>query len=125
MLKNDLASSKTSASRVSQCDPSRENIEVDITIHVFTVSATLVGVCLTVIGIFIMSHRLVNVKSFGEVLIAFDAFLFLVACALSYFALRMRRKVRRHRLERLAEEVFFTALTFMVFICGFIIYELA
>jgi hypothetical protein len=123
--KNELPNSKKSASRVLQGDPSRESIEVDITIHVFTVSATLVGVCLTVIGIFIMSHRLVHVKSFGEVLLALDAFLFLGACILSYSALRMRRKGRRHRLERLAEEVFFAALTFMVFICGFIIFELA
>lgn len=109
---------------VSQCEPSRENIDVDITIHVFTVSATLVGVCLTVIGIFIMSHRLSHVKSFGEELLAFDALLFLAACSLSYSSLRMRRKERRFRLERLSEELFFVALTFMVFICGFIIYEL-
>jgi uncharacterized membrane protein len=106
-------------------EPSREIIEVDIIIHVFTVSATLVGVCLTVIGIFIMSRRLSHVNSFGEVLLACDALLFLIACIFSYSALRMRRKERRHRLERLAEEVFFLALTFMVFICGFIIYELA
>jgi hypothetical protein len=108
-----------------QGEPSSEIIDVDITIHVFTVSATLVGVCLTVIGIFIMSRRLAHVKSFGEVLLAIDAFLFLSACFLSYAALKSRRKGRRHRLERLAEEIFFAALAFMVFICAFIIYELA
>jgi hypothetical protein len=120
-----LTKKRNSVSRASQCDPSPEFIEVDITIHVFTVSATLVGVCLTVIGIFFMSRRLSHVKSFGEVLIAIDALLFLVACFLSYTALRMRRKERQHRQERLAEEVFFAALAFMVFICGFVIYELA
>lgn len=107
-----------------QSEPSPEAVEVDITIHIFTVSATLVGVCLTVIGIFIMSRRLSHVRSYGEVLLALDALLFLVSCGLSYSALRMRRKARRRRLERLGEEVFFAALTFMVFICGFIIYEL-
>lgn len=106
-------------------EPSSESIDVDITIHVFTVSATLVGVCLTVIGILFMSRRLSNVKSFGEVLTAFDALLFLVSCILSYTALRLRRKERRHRMERRAEEIFFAALTFMVFICGVIMYELA
>lgn len=70
-----------------------------------------------------MSRHLSHVKSFGEVLLAFNALIFLVSCILSYAALRMRRKGRRHRLERLGEEVFFVALVFMVFICGFIIYE--
>ena len=105
-------------------DPSHEAVEVDITIHVFTVSATLVGVCLTVIGIFIMNRRLSHVKSYGEELLALDALLFLSSCIISYSSLRLRRKGRRHRLERLAEEVFFTALTFMVLICILIIYEL-
>jgi len=120
-----LANNKKIAPHAQNCESTRETIDLDITIHVFTVSATLVGVCLTVIGIFFLSRRLSNVKSFGEVLLACDAFMFLVSCILSYTALRMRRKVRRHRLERLAEEVFFVALAFMVFICGFILYELA
>ncbi len=110
---------------ISQPDPSRETIDVDITIHVFTVSATLVGVCLTVIGIFLMSRRLSHVRSFGELLLAFDALTFLASCMLSYAALKIRRIKRRHRLERLGEEVFFFALTLMVFICGLIIYEFA
>jgi uncharacterized membrane protein YhaH (DUF805 family) len=103
---------------------SREAIDVDITIHVFMVSATLVGVCLTVIGIFIMSRRLSHVRSAGELLVAFDALIFLISCILSYSSLKIRRNGRRHRLERLGEEVFFAALVLMVFICGFLIYEL-
>lgn len=61
-------------------DPNRNNeiAEVDVTIHILSVSATLVGVCLTVIGIFIMSKRLSHVKSFGEKLLAFDALFFLI-----------------------------------------------
>ena len=125
MLKNELANQRKLVSRTPQDEPSSETIDIDVTIHIFTVSATLVGVCLTVIGIFIMSRRLAQVKSFGEVLLAIDAFLFLGACFLSYAALKNRRKGRRHRLERFAEEIFFVALAFMVFICAFIIYELA
>ena len=60
--------------------PSPEFVEFDIIIHIFSVSATLVGVCLTVIGIFIMSRRLSHVKSFGEELLALDALLFLATC---------------------------------------------
>ncbi|MEA5115196.1 MAG: hypothetical protein VB050_14340 [Geobacteraceae bacterium] len=107
-----------------QPGPSRETIDFDITIHVFTVSATLVDVCLTVIGIFIMSRRLSHVRSFGEFLLAFNALIFLASCLLSYSALKIRRNGRRYRLERLGEEIFFAALAFMVFICGFIIYEI-
>jgi len=103
--------------------PSREFVEFDITIHIFTVSATLVGVCLTVIGIFIMSRRLTHVKSYGEELLALDALLFLVSCIMSYSALRKRHQGRQLRVEKIAEEVFFVALAFMTFICVFIVYE--
>ncbi|MSM40936.1 MAG: hypothetical protein GJT30_15075 [Geobacter sp.] len=105
-------------------DHSPESIEIDITIHVFSVSATLVGVCLTVISLFIINRRLSSVRSIGEELLAFDALMFLGACVLSYAALRLRRKERQHRIERLAEELFFVALTFMALICIFIVYEL-
>jgi hypothetical protein len=125
VLNNELANKRKFVSRTPIDEPSGETINIDIIIHIFTVSATLVGVCLTVIGIFIMSRRLAQVKSFGEELLAIDAFLFLVACFLSYAALKNRRIARRHQLERLAEEIFFIALAFMVFICAFIIYELA
>ena len=109
---------------MSQQEPSKEFVEVDITIHVFSVSATMVGVCLTVIGLFFISRRLSHVKSFGEKMLALDALLFLASCILSYTALRARKRGRQHRLERIAEEVFFTGLAFMAIICVFIVYEL-
>ena len=51
-------------------EPSKDYTETDLTIHIFSVSAALVGVCLTVIGIFVISHRLSHVRSFGEKLLA-------------------------------------------------------
>jgi len=108
---------------MAQQGPSRETIDVDVTIHVFTASATLVGVCLTVISLFIISRRLSHVKSLGEKMLALDALLFLASCILSYSALRRRKAGKHHRLERFAEEIFFTALVFMVLICLFIAYE--
>jgi hypothetical protein len=71
-------------------EPTKDYIETDLTIHVFSVSAALVGVCLTVIGIFLVSHRLTNVKSMGEKLLAVNAFIFLTSCMLSYISLKMR-----------------------------------
>ena len=102
---------------------SKEFVEFDLTIHVFTVSATLVGACLTVIGIF--SHfGKGRAKSFGEDLLTFDALLFLLSCVLSYRALKMRGKKRHHFLEKMADNLFLTALTLMTLICGLIVYEI-
>lgn len=109
---------------MDQQEPSRESIEVDITIHVFTASATLVGVCITVISLFIISRQLSHVKSFGEKMLAYDALLFLISCILSYSALRRRKTGTYHRLERWAEEIFFSALVIMVLNCLLIVHEL-
>ncbi len=109
---------------MDQQEPSKESIEVDITIHVFTASATLVGVCITVISLFIISRQLSHVKSLGEKMLAYDALLFLTSCILSYSALRRRRTGNYQRLERIAEEIFFSALALMVLNCIFVVYEL-
>lgn len=116
------ASSTLIEARVEENIP-KEFVEFDLTIHVFTVSATLVGVCLTVIGIF--SHfRNGRTKSVGEDLLAFDALLFLVSCVLSYTALKKRGERRRYFLETTADNLFLAALTLMTFICGLIVYEI-
>ncbi|HET6420229.1 MAG TPA: hypothetical protein VFG19_08740 [Geobacteraceae bacterium] len=103
--------------------PAKDYTETDLTIHIFSVSAALVGVCLTVIGLFQISHRLSHVKSFGEKLLAVDALIFLSSCLLAYFSLQMRRTCRQHSLERLAEEIFFAGLVMMAGICFLIVYE--
>ncbi len=104
-------------------EPTKDYTETDLTIHIFSVSAALVGVCLTVIGLFQISHRLSHIKSFGEKLLAIDALIFLSSCVLSYFSLQLRRTRRQHSLERLAEEIFFVGLVMMAGICFLIVYE--
>ncbi len=49
-----------------------DEIENSISIHIFSVSATLVGVCLTVIGIFRAITELKNFDSVGDNILAFD-----------------------------------------------------
>jgi uncharacterized membrane protein len=105
-------------------DHSNEFIEADITIHIFSVSATLVGVCLTVIGLFHISKRISNIQTYGQEILSVNALLFLVSCIFAYFALIKRRHRLHHLLVKAAERVFFVALTFMVMICGLIVYEL-
>ncbi len=104
--------------------PSADFVEFDIIIHIFSISATLVGVCLTVIGIFNVTRRLSHIKSYGEELLALDALLFLATCIHSYIALRNRRQERKHRFEHITEQMFFAALVLMAFICVFIVFEL-
>jgi hypothetical protein len=78
-------------------------LEEDICIHIFTVSAGMVGVCLTVIGLLRVVITLRKVDTFADDLLAGDAILFLVACLASYWALRTRKTSRMYRVERFAD----------------------
>ena len=89
-------------------------LEEDISIHIFTVSSAMVGVCLTVIGLIRVVITLGKADTIADDLLAGDALLFLVSCFLSYGALRSRKVRRMHRLERVADGVFITAMIVMV-----------
>ena len=99
-------------------------LEDDISVHIFTASAAMVGVCVTVIGLFRISNKLRNVSTIGDDLLAINAVLFLTSCILAYFALRTRRQQRRYRIERFADRMFLTGLCLMVVICALLAYEL-
>jgi hypothetical protein len=107
-------------------NPGRSSrLEEDICIHIFTVSAGLVGVCLTVIGLLRVVITLRKTDTFADDLLAIDAFLFLIACLSSYWALRTRSVRRMHRVERFADVVFLLALVVMATACGFVTYAIA
>jgi hypothetical protein len=105
--------------------PPQSHLEEDISIHIFTVSSAMVGVCLTVIGLIRVVITLGKADTVADDLLAADAFLFLVSSLLSYSALRMRSKGRIHQRERIADGVFILAMVLMVIICGFITYAIA
>jgi hypothetical protein len=92
---------------------------------VFTVSAGMVGVCLTVIGLvrIVIAYR--KVDTFADDLLAADAILFLISCLCAYWALRTRNVRRMHRVERIADGVFILAMILMVCACGFITFAIA
>ena len=100
------------------------HLEEDISIHIFTVSAAMVGVCLTVIGLIRVVITLGKADTVADDLLAADAFLFLMSCLLSYSALRTRSKRRMHRRERIADGVFILAMILMAIICAFITYAI-
>ena len=104
---------------------SDSHLEKDISIHIFSVSSAMVGVCLTVIGLIRVAITLGDLDGLADDLLASDAFLFLFACLLSYSALRTRNMNRMHRVERIADGVFIIAMILMTAVCGVVTYAMA
>ena len=103
--------------------PQRQ-LEADISIHIFSVSAALVGVCLTVIGLIRVVISTSKVNTLVDDFLAIDAVIFLISCLLSYWALRTRSLYRMHRVERMADAIFLVGLFLMVLICSFVAYAI-
>jgi hypothetical protein len=110
--------------RVSVLVMNDKRLEEDICIHIFTVSSAMVGVCLTVIGLIRVVITLGKADTIADDLLALDAMLFLLACLLSYSALRSRGVRRMHRIERAADGLFIAAMILMTIICGFVTYAM-
>jgi uncharacterized membrane protein YqjE len=104
---------------------SSTHLEQDISIHIFTVSSAMVGVCLTVIGLIRVVITLGRADTLADDLLAGDALLFLISCLLSYWALRSRSVRRMHRLEKIADGIFILAMIGMVIICALITYTIS
>lgn len=96
--------------------------ERDIAIHIFSASAALVGVCLTVISIVGRITAGTLVHRLEDDLLAVDAMVFLISCLLSYAALRVRARGRSHRLETAADAVFILGLLGLVLACAMIVW---
>ena len=92
--------------------------------QIFSVSAAMVGVCLTVIGLVRVIISVQQVDNFADDLLSVDALLFLCSCLCAYWALRMRNFRRMHRLERIADSVFICGLILMVAVCGVITFTI-
>jgi hypothetical protein len=101
------------------------HLEQDVSIHIFTVSSAMVGVCLTVIGLIRVVVTLGTADTLTDDFLAGDALLFLVSCLLSYWALRSRSVRRMHRIERVADAIFILAMIGMVVICALITYSIS
>jgi len=93
-------------------------------VHIFSVSAALVGVCLTVIGLFRVILRMRELDSIADNILVVDALGFMVSCSLAYLGIRSRAADRSRFLETLADRFFLASLGLMTLICGLIAYEL-
>src|SRR5215208_3864183 len=103
----------------------RTHLEQDICIHIFTVSSAMVGVCLTVIGLIRVVITFGRADTLADDFLAGDALLFLIACLLSYWALRSRSVRRMHGIEKIADGIFILAVIGMVIICALITYTIS
>lgn len=100
--------------------------ENSISDRVLPTSATMVGVCMTVISV----HRLIEpskpaTDGFGiiEILLAGDTLLFLLSTLLSY--LSMRTKHNTERIERIADLGLLLGLVVMVIAAFILAFQLA
>ncbi len=103
----------------------RKRLDDDICVHIFTASAAMVGVCLTVIGIIRVVISLRKSDLFADDLLAINAMIYLLSCLLSYWALRTRSVSRNHRLERVADTLFLVALTLTAINCAYITWAIS
>jgi hypothetical protein len=103
-------------------NPQREE---NICIHIFSVSAAMVGVCLTVIGLIRVVISFGRADTLADDLLAGDAFLFLIACFCSYAALRANSLEKMKKVERTADWTFIAAMSLMVVVCAFITYAIS
>ncbi len=104
--------------------PSDEQREHDLTMHVFSISAAMVGVCLTGIGILRLIAAQTKAQTLGDEFLAADAVLFVIACFLSFWSFKTRNASHRQKLRLLVDVLFMLALVVMVGVCAVIAYAL-
>ena len=100
----------------------KRGLEKDISIHIFSVSAALVGVCLTVISVVRVVITATRINTVADDILAADALLFLTSCLLAYSAMRSRTEKRMRLVERAADTVFIIGLLLMAIVCALITY---
>lgn len=89
--------------------------------HILPTSATMVGVCMTVISLAKLLEERTRPGMVDEMM-AFDGLIFLVSALCSYLSIRSPRNAER--LERIADLAFMGGLLLMVFTSFLLAYEL-
>lgn len=86
--------------------------------HILPTSATMAGVCITVISIVRLVESNRHVSTIIDNLMAFTGLVFLVSCFLSYMSIRSAR--RSIKFEKYADLLFLAGLSLMV-VGGFLL----
>lgn len=103
---------------------SSEPLPGDNCVLVFTTSAALLGVCLTVVGIIRVVITLRQVDTVADDILAAATLCFLGSCLSSYAALRARPKRRTLFTERIADLLFLLGLILMTFVTFLVTYAI-
>jgi hypothetical protein len=101
-----------------------EKREHELTMQVFSVSAAMVGVCLTAIGILRLIAAQTQAQTVGDDLLAVDAVLFVICTSLAFWSFKTNRPATRRRLRLVVDALFLIGLAAMACICAIIAYAL-
>ena len=88
------------------------------TITVFSVSAGMIGVCLTAIGLVQLVVKGRSTATICDDLLVLDAAIFGVACLICYLVMQGYLHNKFSPLEDWVDRVFLLGLALMVFVCG-------
>jgi len=86
-------------------------------VHVFTTASSMVGVCLTAIGLIQVLVSTKTVNMVADDILAIDSILFMTSAMLSYMSIRSKNRHRYYKLELIADRVFILAMLMMVAAC--------
>jgi len=98
--------------------------EHDLTMHVFAVSAGMVGVCLTAIGLLRLISAQTKVQTLGDDLLAVDALIFVTCVFLAFWSFKTKVARTRRRLRLAVDILFLAGLAGMAAICAVIAYAI-
>jgi len=87
--------------------------------HILTVSATMVGICMTAIS---LMRFIPGAGEWLDNLIAFDSLMFMGSALLSYISMRIVRNT--DRMERYADTLFIAGLVVMVVVNFLLAFDL-
>jgi hypothetical protein len=88
---------------------SDSGIDKRILEHIFTVSPTMIGVCIGLITLLKVTS--IGLASYADELLSVDALVFMCACMFSFFSLKNRKRIW---FEFAADVLFFLAMLFLI-----------
>lgn len=100
-------------------------LDEDISVHILTTSAVMLGVCMTVVGVLHVLVVVRNIDTWGDDILSINSMIYLLACLSAYWALRTRRRKRYRTLERAADVLFLFGLLVSTIATGFITWAIA
>lgn len=103
-------------------EPAAPEKDRELTLNVFAVSAGMVGVCLTSIGILRLLSAQASTETICDNLLAVDALAFVLACGFAFWSIRTTEPGMRQRLRFAMDFMFLTGLVGMTAICALIAY---